>query len=58
MTAAHAVLPCDACVRRAWLLGVLAGHLEHVWRARRHLRDVLALADRTLIQSLGGAAGH
>lgn len=47
-------LPCDACVRRAWLLGALAGHLERVWKARRHLRDVLALADRTLIHSLGG----
>jgi DNA processing protein len=54
MTGTHALLPCGACVRRAWLLGALAGHLEHVWKARRHLRDVLALADRTLIQSLGG----
>jgi DNA processing protein len=54
VTGENAVLPCDVCVRRAWLLGALAGHLEHVWKARRHLRDVLALADRTLIQSLGG----
>ncbi|MCW3015468.1 MAG: dprA [Solirubrobacterales bacterium] len=54
MTPVPTVLPCDPCVRRAWLLGALAGHLEHVWKARRHLRDVLALADRTLIQSLGG----
>lgn len=53
---ATATLPCDACVRRAWLIAALAGHLEHAWRARRPLRDVLGLADRTLIECLGG--GH
>ncbi len=54
MTVAVTALPCDACVRRAWLIGALAGHLENAWRSRRPLRDVLALADRVLIQSLGG----
>lgn len=49
-----ATLPCDPCVRRAWLLGALAGHLEQAWKARRPLRDVLALDDHTLIRSLGG----
>jgi DNA processing protein len=48
------VLPCDTCVRRAWLIGQLAGHLEFAWRARRPLRDVLGLADRTLIECLAG----
>lgn len=47
-------LPCDACVRRAWLLAAVAGHLEVAWRSRRPLRDVLALPDRTLITSVGG----
>lgn len=47
-------LPCDGCVRRAWLLAELAGHLEVAWRTRRPLRDVLALEDLTLIAALGG----
>jgi DNA processing protein len=54
MSVTAAVLPCDACVRRAWLLSAIAGHLELAWRSRRPLRDVLALPDRTLIRSLGG----
>lgn len=54
MTGVADVLPCDACVRRAWLLAAVAGHLEIAWRSRRPLRDVLALPDRALIQSLGG----
>lgn len=54
MNLAPSVLPCDDCVRRAWLIGALAGHLERAWRSRRPLRDVLALPDRTLIESLGG----
>ncbi|WP_372789487.1 DNA-processing protein DprA [Paraconexibacter sp.] len=45
---------CDTCLRRAWLLGRLAGHLEHAPRARRALRDVLALDDLRLIAALGG----
>lgn len=52
--AAAGPLPCDACVRRAWLIAALAGHLEHAWRARRPLRDVLALPEATLIACLGG----
>jgi DNA processing protein len=47
-------LPCAACVRRAWVVGALAGHLERAWRARRPLRDVLGLPDRTLVECLGG----
>lgn len=47
-------LPCADCVRRAWLVGALAGHLERAWRSRRPLRDVLGLPDRTLVECLGG----
>ena len=39
---------CDACLRRSWLLGRLAGHLETV-RGR-----VLELPDATLIEAIGG----
>lgn len=45
---------CDACLRRTWLLGRLAGHLEQAGGARRVLRDVLALPDDDLLDALGG----
>lgn len=45
---------CDACLRRTWLLGALATHLERAPRTRRSLRDVLALDDRELVAALAG----
>jgi DNA processing protein len=42
---------CDGCMRRAWLLGRLGGHLESV---RRRLDELLALPDRELIEAIGG----
>lgn len=45
---------CDDCLRRTWLLGALATHLERAPRTRRSLRDVLALTDQHLLSALGG----
>ncbi len=42
---------CDDCVRRAWLLGRMAGHLEN---HRARIDAVLALPDRELVEALGG----
>ncbi len=42
---------CNQCVRRAWLLGRMAGHLEN---HRARIDAVLALADGELIEALGG----
>lgn len=42
---------CDDCLRRAWLLRAMSGHLE---RGRRR-GGVLALEDDELIEALGGA---
>ena len=43
---------CDDCLRRAWLLQAMSGHLE---RGRRH-GGVLALEDAELIDALGGSS--
>jgi DNA processing protein len=48
------VLPCAACLRRAWLIARLAGHIEHAWLARRPLPAILALPDGELIAGLAG----
>jgi DNA processing protein len=45
---------CEACLRRTWLLGALAPHLERAPRTRRALRDVLALGDDLLVAALAG----
>ncbi|MBV9819105.1 MAG: DNA-protecting protein DprA [Solirubrobacterales bacterium] len=50
-TPGPAASACDACVRRTWLLGRLAGHLE---RARARAGDLLALDDAALIAAIGG----
>jgi DNA processing protein len=50
--AGGAVAACDPCVRRAWLLGRLAGHLEH---ARGRIEAVLELSDEDLIAAVGGS---
>ncbi len=42
---------CEACLRRAWLIARLAGHLE---KARRQIDRVLALGDAELIAAVGG----
>jgi DNA processing protein len=44
---------CDDCLRRAWLLGRLAGYVERARHDQVPLRDVLALSDRYLIAAVG-----
>ncbi len=44
---------CEPCLARGWLLGRLAGHLEH---HRRRIEEVLALPDGELIAAVGGRA--
>lgn len=46
--------PCAACLRRAWLVARLTGHIERAWEARRSLPAVLALPDDELIAALAG----
>lgn len=45
-------LACDSCLRRAWLLRALAGHLDSV---RRQIDEALALPDHELIAAVGGS---
>jgi DNA processing protein len=45
---------CDACLRRAWLLGVLVGHLERSSPRRTDLSAVMMLGDGDLIRAVGG----
>lgn len=47
----HAESACGACLRRAWLLRVLAGHLDAV---RGDIHEVLTLSDHELIAAVGG----
>jgi DNA processing protein len=42
---------CERCLRRAWLVGRLAGHLEPV---RVRIAELLALDDEALLQAVGG----
>jgi DNA processing protein len=42
---------CPACLRRTWLLGRLAGHLDH---HRDRLDELLGLSDADLVAALGG----
>jgi DNA processing protein len=44
---------CDDCLRRAWLLGRVAGYVERARHDQVRLRDVLALDDRSLIAAVG-----
>lgn len=48
-------LACDCCLRRTWLLGRMAGHLDH---ARGRIAAVLELGDDELIAALGGDRGE
>ncbi|MGZ4264966.1 MAG: DNA-processing protein DprA [Solirubrobacteraceae bacterium] len=45
---------CDPCLRRTWLLGRMAGHLDH---ARARIAAVLELGEEELIAALGGDLG-
>jgi DNA processing protein len=47
----HAAAACDRCVTRAWLVGRMAGHLEH---ARGHIEATLRLSNEELIAAVGG----
>jgi len=47
--------PCDACLRRSWLIARLAGHIEVAWSARRGRAGLLTLPDDELVAALGGA---
>lgn len=42
---------CAGCVARTWLIGRLAGHIDH---ARGRIEQVLELDDRALIAAVGG----
>jgi DNA processing protein len=46
-----AIAPCEQCLRRAWLVGRLAGHLEPV---RARIAELLALDDEALLAAVGG----
>lgn len=46
--------PCAACLRRAWLVARLTGHIERAWESRRSLPAVLSLPDAELIAALAG----
>jgi DNA processing protein len=52
MTAGRDIRACDACLRRTWLLGRLAGRLEIAVRRRERLPEVLALSDAELVAAL------
>jgi DNA processing protein len=45
---------CDACLRRAWLLGALVGHFERSSPRRSDLSALMALGDGDLIRAVGG----
>jgi len=45
---------CADCLRRAWLLAALAGHIGNADPRRERLGALLALPDMTLIDALGG----
>jgi len=47
-------LPCEACLRRSWLIARLAAHIELVWSARRGSAALLALDDAALVDALAG----
>ena len=50
--------PCRDCLRRAWLVATLGGHIERRHAERDPLRGVLALPDDALIDGLAGAGGE
>ncbi len=46
---------CPPCARRSWLVGRLAGHIEHSRGDRAAVRSLLALPDRRLLAAVGGS---
>ncbi|HWI22549.1 MAG TPA: DNA-processing protein DprA [Baekduia sp.] len=47
---------CDDCLRRGFVLELLAGRIEIARHERSGLRDVLALSDEQLVKAVGGEA--
>jgi DNA processing protein len=45
---------CDACLRRTDLVASLAAHVDRARRDRRHLSELLALPDESLLAALAG----
>ncbi len=45
---------CDDCLRRTALVAALAPHVERARRDHRHIRELLALPDERLLDSLAG----
>jgi DNA processing protein len=43
---------CDQCLRRAWLIAALAGHLEIAWRQWNGPSALLGLDDATLLEAV------
>jgi DNA processing protein len=48
---------CEACLRRARLLALVAGGIEVAHGRRRPIRDVLALDDEALLHAASGGTG-
>jgi DNA processing protein len=48
---------CERCLRRTWLIARLAGAIELARHEKRVLRELLALPDGALLDSLGGRGG-
>ena len=46
--------PCDACLRRTWLVAHLAGAIEVARHERPRLRELLAVSDQRLLEALAG----
>jgi DNA processing protein len=51
---AGSMTACDACLRRTALVAMLAPHIEHARRHRRHIAELLALTDEDLVRGLAG----
>ena len=51
---ASAMTACEACLRRTALVAMLAPHIEHARRHRRHISELLALSGADLVAALAG----
>lgn len=49
---------CDVCLRRTALVAMLAPHIEHARRHRRHIAELLALPGADLVSALAGERRH
>lgn len=52
--AVAAATACEDCLRRTALVAMLAPHIEHARRHRRHIAELLALPDADLVAALAG----